>query len=63
MENISEVLSKKKTKRNRKGLMKTKRNYKKKNILTNSNVNNIEIEVEKKEEDKGGFLENLFSWF
>ena len=63
MENIAEV-SKKKTKRNRKGLGKTKRNYKKKNILSTSNNNiNMEIEEDKKEEDKGSFLENLFSWF
>lgn len=62
MENISEVISKKKTKRNRRGLAKTKRNYKKKNLLSNANVNNEDFE-EKKEEDKGGFLENLFSWF
>lgn len=61
MENIAEV-SKKKTKRNRRGLVKTKRNYKKKNALLNTN-SNVEIEEEKKEEEKGSFLENLFSWF
>jgi|LauGreDrversion2_2_1035103.scaffolds.fasta_scaffold166685_2 hypothetical protein len=61
MENISEGLSKKKTKRIRRGLVKTKRNYKKKNVLVNAN--NVETEEEKKEDEKGGFLENLFSWF
>jgi hypothetical protein len=65
MENFTEV-SKKKTKRNRRSLTKTKRNFKRKNHIHNQNASSDNIDNSRKEEveEDNGILTNWFSsWF
>jgi hypothetical protein len=67
MEGISENY-KKKSRRVKRGNVKTKRNFRKKTVqpTNNSNVNTNNNENTNQEEDlnqEGGFFKNLFSWF
>jgi len=67
MEGISENY-KKKTRRVKRGNIKTKRNFRKRTVYpaTNNNVNTNNDEKQTEEEDlnqEGGFFKNLFSWF
>ena len=64
MENFTEI-SKKKTKRNRRSLTKTKRNFKRKSHIHNQNASD-DIDNSRKEEEveDHGILTNWFSsWF
>jgi hypothetical protein len=61
MENYSEI-SKKKTKRFRRGISKTKRNFKKKTILPVNTNNHSDTSLEEENKDNN-FFQNLFSWF
>ena len=62
MDSISEV-NKKKTKRVKRGISKTKRNFKKKiGVTTNFNSTSENISTED-ENNSDGFFKNLFSWF
>lgn len=62
MENYSDI-SKKKTKRWRKGASKTKRNFKKKTNLPINTNNHSDTSLEEENKDNNNFLQNLFSWF